>query len=197
MTIHTFGDSHCEFGWGHVPNIQINSIGAKLCFSIGRDGIDITDKKYNVQNGDTVIFCFGEIDCRFHIHRHITEVNDYKSIIDSIVDNYFIKIKKAVEVFDNLKTAIYNVVPPVQRYNTHENPLAPYVGTDEERKSYVLYFNKKIQEKCIEYGFIFFNVYDKYTDSNGYLNKMYSDTNVHIANGIFLKEFVENNLLST
>ena len=56
-------------------------------------------------------------------------------------------------------------------------------------------FNKKIQEKCIEYNFIFFNIYDKYTDSNGYLNKMLSDTNVHIANGIYLKEFVENNLL--
>jgi len=70
----------------------------------------------------------------------------------------------------------------------------PFLGTDEERKKYVLYFNKKLKEKCIEYGFTFFDIYDKYIDNNGYLNKKFSDGHVHIKDGQFIKLFVEKNL---
>lgn len=194
MVIHTFGDSHSCNGWSGIPNVVAHHLGAKLCFSIGRDGINIKDG-YNVNNCDTVIFCFGEIDCRCHIHKHITESNDYKQIIDTIVNNYFIQIQNAVSTFDNLKTVIYNVVPPIQKHNTAENPEYPYLGTDEERKEYVLYFNEKLKQKCIEYKFVFFDVYNNYIDSNGFLNKSLSDGNVHIRDGTYIKHFVENNLL--
>jgi hypothetical protein len=193
MAIHTFGDSHSYFGWKDIPNIKTHHESSKLCFSIGRDGINIKEG-YNVNNGDTVIFCFGEIDCRCHIHKHITESNNFKQIIDAIIDSYFIKVKTAVDSFDNIRTVIYNVVPPVQKHNTNENPVYPYLGTDEERKSYVLYFNERLQQKCIEYNFIFFNIYDNYIDSNGYLNKSLSDGDVHIRDDIYIRRFIENNL---
>ena len=216
MVIHTIGDSHSYYGWNCAlpmtvgqgekprtnaprgwkgdPNVQNHHLGSKLCFSIGRDGINIKDD-FNVNNGDIVIFCFGEVDCRCHIHKHITESNDYKQIIDNIVNNYFTQIQNAVNTFDNLKTVIYNVVPPIQKYNTHENPDFPYLGTDNERKAYVLYFNEKLQQKCIEYNFLFFDIYNNYIDSNGFLNKSLSDGNVHIRDGMYLKYFIENNLL--
>jgi hypothetical protein len=194
MVIHTFGDSHSFNGWGLITNIQTHHVGPKLCFSIGRDGINIRDG-YNVKNGDTVIFCFGEIDCRCHIHKHITESRDYKQIIDTIVSNYFIKIKNAIDIFETIQVAIYNVVPPIQKHNTAENPEYPYLGTDEERKAYVLYFNEKLKQACIEYNFLFFDVYDNYIDNDGFLNKSMSDGNVHIRDGVYIKRFVENNLL--
>jgi hypothetical protein len=194
MVIHTFGDSHSYNGWNGIPNVQIHHLGPKLCFSIGRDGITINEG-YNVNDGDTVIFCFGEIDCRCHIHKHISESTDYKQIIDTIINNYFIKIKNAVDVYNNLKIVIYNVVPPIQKYNTVENSEYPFLGTDEERKSYVLYFNEKLKQKCVEYNFCFFNIYDNYIDSNGFLNKSLSDNNVHIRDGIYIKNFIEHNLL--
>jgi hypothetical protein len=193
MVVHTFGDSHSYAGWGGT-NVQSHHLGPKLCFSVGRDGIDIKDG-YNVNNEDTVIFCFGEIDCRCHVHKHITESNDFKQIIDTIVNNYFIQIKISVDKFDNLKTVIYNVVPPVQKHNTHENTSYPYLGTDEERKAYVLYFNEKLKQKCSEYNFVFFDVYNNYIDSNGFLNKALSDGNVHIHDGIHLRQFIKNNLI--
>jgi lysophospholipase L1-like esterase len=194
MVIHTFGDSHSYNGWGGIANIHPHHLGPKLCFSIGRDGINIKDG-YNVNNGDTVIFCFGEIDCRCHVHKYITENCDFKQIIDAIVNNYFIQIKNAINVFKNLKTVIYNVVPPIQIHNTAENPEYPYLGTDEERKAYVLYFNQKLKEKCIEYNFLFFDVYNHYIDGNGFLNKSLSDDNVHIRDGTYIKQFVENHHL--
>lgn len=191
MAIHTFGDSHSYYGWKDVPNVLTHHLGAKLCFSVGRDGINIKDG-FNVNNGDTVIFCFGEIDCRCQIHKHITDSNDYKKIIDDVVDNYFAKIKIAVDYFDNLTTAIYNVVPPIQKHNTIENESYPFLGTDNERKSYVLYFNEKLQQKCNEYKFIFVNIYNDYVDENGFLNKSLSDGSVHINDGTFLIRFIRN-----
>jgi hypothetical protein len=190
MTIHTFGDSHSYAGWDQIPNINIHHLGPKLCFSIGRDGISIKDG-FNVTDGDMVVFCFGEIDCRCHIYKYITEDNDYKHIIDSIVESYFVEIKKAVSSYSNLKTAVYNVVPPIQKYNTLEAPEYPYLGTDEERKAYVLYFNEKIKQQCMEYNYIFFDIYNKFIDKNGFLSKSLSDGTVHINNAVYIREFIE------
>jgi hypothetical protein len=55
----------------------------------------------------------------------------------------------------------------------------------------VLYFNTKIKEKCIENAYIFFDIYDKYIDGNGFLRKDLSDDNVHIKNGKYIMEFVK------
>ena len=71
----------------------------------------------------------------------------------------------------------------------------PFLGTDEERKTYVLYFNKKLKEKCIEKNYIFFDVYDNYCDDNGYLIKDLSDGGVHISNGYYIREFIYKFLL--
>lgn len=94
-----------------------------------------------------LFFCFGEVDCRCHIYKHITDTNNYQNIIDNIIDNYFDAIQLNISVsqikFKNI--CVYNVVPPVEKYNTCENLDYPYLGTDEERKNYVLYFNKKLK----------------------------------------------------
>jgi hypothetical protein len=66
--------------------------------------------------------------------------------------------------------------------------------TDEERKQYVLYFNKKLKEKCIENNYIFFDIYNNYIDENGFLRKDLSDGSVHIGNGIYINNFTHLNL---
>jgi hypothetical protein len=193
MPIHTFGDSHCFNGW-FGP--KTHHLGPKLCYSFGKKKLDICNiSKFNIKNGDTIIFCFGEIDCRCHVHKHINQTTSYQIIIDDIVDNYFIAIKKNINnskvKFKNV--CVYNVVPPIQKNNTRENPEYPYLGSDEERKEYVLYFNKKLKEKCDEYNYIFFDIYDKYTDKNGFLRKDLSDGNVHIGNGVHISNFITDN----
>ena len=85
--------------------------------------------------------------------------------------------------------------PPIERYNTYENIEQPYLGSDQERKQYVLYFNQILREKCNENNWVFFDIYNKYIDNNGYLNKQLSDGNVHIKNGIHIQEFITNNLM--
>ena len=195
MSIHTIGDSHSHNGWSGIINHHLSAL---LCYSFGKEKLNRCDiRNFNIKDGDTIVFCLGEIDCRCHIHKHITETTTYQDIINNIVDNYFeaIELNVSISQIKLKNVCVYNVVPPIQKYNTLENPEYPYLGTDEERKQYTLYFNEKIKEKCIEKKYIFFDIYNNYIDENGYLRKDLSDGNVHIRNGIYISNFIkENNL---
>ena len=195
MSIHTFGDSHSNNGWTQILN---HDLGPLLCYSFGKEKLNRCDiRNYNIKDGDTIIFCLGEIDCRCHIHKHITETTTYQDIINKIVNNYFKAIQLNI-ITSQIKfknVCVYNVVPPIQKYNTYEQKAMPFLGTDEERKSYVLYFNKILKEKCIENNFIFFDIYDKYLDINGFLRKDLSDDNVHIKNGKYITDFIIEHLI--
>jgi len=195
MSIHTIGDSHCYEGWNGI--IQ-HHLGPLLCYSFGKEKLNRCDiRNFNIKDGDTIVFCVGEIDCRCHIHKHITDTTTYQNIIDNIVDNYFeaIELNISISQIKLKNVCVYNIVPPVQKYNAPENPGFPYLGSDEERKDYTLYFNKKLKEKCIEKQYIFFDVYNNYTDENGFLRKELSDGITHISNGIYISNFIkENNL---
>lgn len=139
-------------------------------YTFGRLGINLLNiKKYNVLENDIVIFCFGEIDCRNHVHKHITKDKTYEEVINEIVEKYFIAIKDNVCKYNNLKVYIYNVVPPIKYINVYKNHPFPYLGNDEERKKYYLYMNKKLKEYCNIYNYLFFDIYDNLCDKNGFL----------------------------
>ena len=85
-----------------------------------------------------------------------------------------------VNVVELTKLLVCNRFCPERVKNAggkYENTEFPYLGTDEERKMYVLYFNEKLKEKCAEYGYVFFDVYDKYVDVEGFLDEELSDGN--------------------
>ena len=202
ITIHTYGDSHASHhgGWADIKNenikININHIEGKLAFSFGRDKTHVVN---NVNSGDVVIFCFGEIDCRCHINKYEP---DWKESIDALVQSYVENVHRNVMHIDGLTTCVYNVVPPLER----ENPLnlwtevwanqsgVPATGTDEDRKKYTEYMNSKLKEYCEKYSFIFFDVYEKYSDENGFLKRELSDTNCHIKDPIYIEEFILKNI---
>jgi hypothetical protein len=193
MSIHTIGDSHSGYGWTGI--IQ-HHLGPVLCYSFGKEKLNRCDiRNFNIKDGDTIVFCLGEIDCRCHVHKHITKTTRYQDIINNIVDNYFeaIELNVSISQIKLKNVCVYNVVPPIQKYNTWENPEYPYLGTDEERKQYALYFNKKLKEKCIEKEYIFFDIYNNYIDENEFLRKDLSDGNVHIRDGIYISNFIKEN----
>jgi len=207
--IHVIGDSHSTCGWSLRPPGQSNApadgiichyLGPVLCYSFGKEKLQRCDiRNFNIKDGETIVFSLGEIDCRCHIHKHITETITYQDIINYLVDNYFEAIKLNVSISQiKLKNiCVYNVIPPVQKCDVTENPQYPFLGTDEERKKYILYFNAKLKEKCIENNYIFFDIYNHYINENGFLRRdlRYEDDDIHIGNGIFIGNFIkENNL---
>ena len=148
--IHTFGDSHADgkhshWGYIRIPNVHIktNHLYGKLMYSFGRLGLNLLNiKNYNVNENDIVIFCFGEIDCRNHIHKHITTENNYESIIDNLVISYFNAINENVKLFKKINVCVYNVVPPSRGFKVDDSHPYPFLGSDEKRKTYTLYMNK-------------------------------------------------------
>ena len=206
MVIHTIGDSHSKYGWlEHLGDrwedldyINRHHLGPVLCYSFGKKNLDICDiNKFNIKNDDSVVFCFGEIDCRCHVHKYINSVKSYKMIINEIIHNYINAIKINLENCNvKLKNiCVFNIPPTPQKKQVKSKVNFPLLGTDEERKSYATYFNKCLKDKCNENKWIFFDVYDSYCDNNGFLNKKYSDGDDHILNSCFIKKFINDNHL--
>jgi hypothetical protein len=196
--IHTFGDSHSK----SFPEYVIkNYLGAILAYSVGKQGFEVLDiTKVDIEEGDHIIFCFGEIDCRCHISKHHDRENDntYKTNIDNITDNYVRVIDENIKKLNkNVNVWIYNVIPTVRKgaFKEHPSDEYPILGTNEERKNYVSYMNKMLKENCIKYNYKFFDIYDKYTDNEGFLIEEYRDELMHINNFRYIDEFIKNNIM--
>jgi hypothetical protein len=203
MPIHTFGDSHSSAGWVHIPGIKIHAIGSILAYSLGREAkprFNIADRRYNVKENDTVIFCLGEIDCRGHVHKHIRPNKSYQQVIDEVIINYFRGIEMNARQFHKLRVCVYNAVPPIEKDKVAiqfqvDNPTWPFLGTNEERLLYHRYFNKCVADECAKRGYVFVDIFDKYADENGFLREDLSDGITHIKDPQYLKEFINNVLL--
>lgn len=205
--IHTIGDSHSSTkysGWKHCKNVISHHIGPVLCYSFGIEPLKRIDVKAinDINDGDTIIFCFGEIDCRNHIHKQVSIQNtSHEIIITRIVCNYINAIKTIVNALGKkLKNVcIYNVIPTlkeekIKTLNFNGHPF-PFVGSDSDRNRYTIFFNKQLKKNCHENSFIFFDIYDKIIDKNGTLREELSDGNSHLSDGYALNGFINNHLL--
>lgn len=205
MNIHVFGDSHASnihSHWGgiNIPNVNIicHHIGGKLMYTFGRLGLNLLNiKNSGVKENDIVIFCFGEIDCRNHVHKHISKNLSYKDIINNLSISYFESIKKNISQYKNIKTCVYNIVPPVKYRDgiTNSGHPFPYLGTDNERKEYYTYMNVRLSKLCKENNMIFFDIYNLSCCENGFLRDDYSDGVCHLTNTTDSTKFIKENLL--
>lgn len=197
IVLHTYGDSHASFhgSWTaiDIDGVQIltNWLGPKLMYSFGRDK-QIVIRPSQIKPKDYILFCYGEIDCRCHVNLY--EPN-WKESIDKMVEEYFINIANNVLGLD-VRVCVYNVPPMLERSDSeiiwaneaNSKDMLPIKGSNEQRKKYALYMNTKLKEYCGKNGYIFFDVYDKYTNSSGFLDVKLSDGNCHIGDSRFIKE---------
>ena len=180
MVLHTYGDSHCAFVFNKFPNVRVHHLGAILSYSFGLDPHGRCKLADDIRPEDYVLFSMGEIDCRCHVHKHITEQCTYQQIIEDLVMKYMDAIQAVTSVKQHQRICVYNVLPPPRREDSPENVEYPFLGTNEERRSYVQLFNSLCKEQCKQRGYIFVDVYDQYADSEGFLAKETSDGCVHI-----------------
>jgi hypothetical protein len=175
--IYTVGDSHCENAWNRIPGVITKGRGPMTMYSFGiYRHIAVEDIPLDAP----VVFCWGEIDCRCHVHKH----QPWKETIDKLVEGYLLAIDENAKIHPNIW--IFNVVPPPRRALANENPGFPFVGSDDERLSYVKYMNSLLSQS--KYSFI--DVYDRYADPEGFLRMELSDAHVHIADKGPLEEWI-------
>jgi hypothetical protein len=183
MTIHTYGDSHAVAGWNRLDDYKVvtHHLGPRVMYSIGRSGVVIAP----YDSGDFIVFCSGEIDCRCHINKY-SKKKPYQEIIDYVVEAYIDMIRKLKL---QCKVGVYGVLPPlkisqskelVDGMNLEENTASyPFLGTEQDRLSNVLYMNEKLKTMCNP-DLLFIDIYPYYADLDGFINKKLSDNSVHI-----------------
>lgn len=186
------------YGWAHTKvagtTPVIHWLGPRLMHSFARDGIDL--RKLDIRENDAVIFSFGEIDCRTHIHRFVTPEKTAEDVMNDLVDRYIARIEEIRKEMPTLDIGIYNIVPPVHKDLVSENPEYPYRGSDEERLSYVTFMNKRLYQECIAHNFFFVNIYVSVADEYGFLRKEISDGHVHIQSGKELQKWIDENFVT-
>ena len=198
-TLHTFGDSHASHihsHWGYIDiqdvKIKCNHIGGKLMFTFVKQGLNLLNiKNYAVKEDDVVIFCFGEIDCRNHVHKHITKEKSYKNVIEEVASSYFNAIRENVSQYNNLKTCVYNVVPPHRYRKESKTHPYPFLGSDIERREYYLYMNQLLRELCIENNYFYFDIYDESCDEEGFIKHELTDGNIHLRDTTHSREVIK------
>ncbi len=200
ITIHTVGDSHAKIPWDNISlkniDIDVHHLGPRLMHTVSEKPWLTSVKNFNIKKKDIIIYCFGEIDCRCHIWKHRSK--GYKNVINSLVDEYFSAIIKSTKKLRRDSVYIQSVVPAIRRKQQLHNEVKdlPFLGKDEDRKKYVEYMNYALEKSCKKHGFSFFNVYDFYSDRDGFLDYELSDRSVHIGNPKFIKQHLSEILKS-
>lgn len=185
--IHTFGDSHCQSGWAELHCVENHWMGPWTAYSVGNSGLD--KLRVTVPPGNTAIFCFGEIDCRCHMNRFVTE--GVMDVAGPLVERYFDTLLLNAELNPGAQFGVQTVTPAVHRFGLREDGDYPFRGTDDERRSYVFCFNVLYRLWCKKLGWLCVDVHDAYADKDGFLNREYSDGSVHIKDPRFLHEFIQ------
>jgi hypothetical protein len=208
MRIHTFGDSHSSHGWVHLAEskavpveVVVHHLGPKLMYTFGKEKQGLLNlKNYEIQDGDAVVFCFGEIDCRCHVSKFDKDPGGYFEVIDKLVHEYIIAVEEIVGQLAprRIKTCIYNVVPTVEvgKSQKFNNPDFPLLGTDEQRKLYVSTMNQLLKVACDSRGITFIDIFEHYVDSQGFMSPFpIGDGTVHIREAAPLADFLNKHVV--
>lgn len=196
--IYIYGDSHANYCFKNLPITHLkyheNSI---TMFRIGRDNLIVKFNKEDIAaDAATIVFSYGEIDCRCHIHRQKELGRDEDDIIYELVNNYINTIKNNTDGLD-ANIFIVAVIPPTKQSDyellygqiTHEYP---FLGSDADRVRYTSKTNRLLELSSVKYGYHYFNPYNYYTRADGTLKYELSDNTVHIGdNKHFLDMFME------
>lgn len=176
--IHIIGDSH-SFEFNLIPGCIVHWVGPITMHRIGRDGLfSLNVSHFNIQEGEVVIFAFGEIDVRCHIGKQRDlKLRSIEEIINNLANNYLYRILELKSCYKNLTCIVYSVTPPT---NAHFSELYPYYGDLEDRVNITKLLNTKLAEMCHFQNLLFLDVYEDYANSDGTLNFLLSDGNVHI-----------------
>lgn len=172
MSIKIIGDSHCIAFDGIIDVKWFGMHHKTTMYQFTQDPV------YNVSSGiGSVIFSYGEIDCRYSIIRQIKQLKrNGDQVIEELINNYVDKVVE-YKTKHNISVCIYNI-PPTSKTNTRDT-----AGSLQERQIVTLAMNKKLEERCNALNVPFLKTYELLVDTEGFLRTDIADeSGVHIAN---------------
>lgn len=181
MTVRSFGDSHSMFTFAGLP-VTPHHVGPWTMHRIARDGMHDSPA---FKDGDSLIFCFGEIDVRCHVKKQAVDQGcDPQVVIDKLSEDYMASLVKFGQSRPELELFVLSVVPPARAF-PQEN--FPFIGSDQERASFTKSLNARLRQLCSSAGIGYIDVHTTYADDQGMLPISLADgCTIHIGNTRFV-----------
>lgn len=169
------GDSHAQACFQGFPGAHIEAINGRTAWRVANNGID--DVPFAPQPDDTVVWLFGEVDCRCHLVRLSGGASPM--LVDRACGLALRYCRRIAEYPG--RHIICSVLPPSDLANS---PAYPIAGSLKERALATALFNKFVAVYCFcgtSPVTTFCDFHAAYALPDGSLNHALSDGNVHVA----------------
>ena len=201
--VYVIGDSHATFTFKDIEGIRLlarRGVTLKRMTYVEEEMLPNIMKRLRLTAKDFLIFCYGEVDIRCHIHPIITHRK--KTTLDELLKDWSHRYASRLSLLDvkEAKVVIMSVVPPSskERIRISEETkqkeiivLPPAHGRDAERALYTKTINKYLKEECEQRGWIYFDVYSRYVDEKGMMIRGKGDGTVHIGDTTEVKKLLQ------
>lgn len=155
------GDSHCRFWSGNasmtapdrIPGVVTCHVGPGLAWnliertartrsgqSVRRVLRDLAAQSY----GGWVLLCFGEIDLRVHVLKHVAE-NGRRPSVERLVDRYIAFVVEARRICPRIALWGPGASQPT---GIPDNPDFPAIGSEKERNAATLMLTRLLEERA-------------------------------------------------
>jgi hypothetical protein len=146
----------------------------------GREKLLATLAYGPVPPNGTVMLCFGEIDCRYHLLRQAElQGRNAEDVVSECVDRY---ARVVLEVQDmGFATCVWGVVPANKVAPGEEDPEYPSWGTARERNAVARTFNRLLAERLEPRGVPVISIFDDLIGPDGLPKRSYYMDPVHLS----------------
>jgi hypothetical protein len=178
--VYVVGDSHAGF-YGKIDFCKPTNIGTILAwtFKDKKEVSEYLDK--NCPKGSWILFCFGEVDCRWHLWKNIN--------VKDCVDRYVEGLRKFKNEY---KLILVGPVATTWLDSEELNSEYPSYRTHVMRNVITRHFNDWLEYRCFEEKIPFITVFPKLINEDFVTKKeYYGNDSVHLYSDELAQELKE------
>lgn len=128
----------------------------------------------------TVMLCFGEIDCRYHLLRQAElQERDAEEVVSECVARYA-RVVLEVQAM-GFATCVWGVIPANEVAPGEEDSEYPFWGTARERNGVARIFNGLLADRLEPHGVPVISIFDSLVGPDGLPKRGYYMDSVHLS----------------
>lgn len=180
--IHVIGDSHTAAFTLSI--FHVHHMGSPTAFNLrnkhstynsNRQLLMVLDEMD--KDVDSLILCYGEIDCRIHIYYQFKKQQEKVSIsqlIDNTIESYG-EVLRQVEA-KGVNFYVYGTPAATHQGNEYNYP---WYATPEIHVRIYREFNEKLKHHCQQNGYKFLDIYSKTVGPDGHTHPAFMKDSIH------------------
>lgn len=182
--IYVIGDSHTS-SFKETKYFIVKPLGPATAFKLPfrNNQTQSHEKLFSIVNKintrkDIILLVFGEIDCRIHIYNQFKKSNEKRQLSDLInktVTNYGAVLHKLADM--NVQFIVYGVPPANYQENRY---FYTFYADPKTQRDIKKEFNRKLMNFCYENNYKYIEVFERFSDSEGFILQEYKNDDIHL-----------------